>query len=234
MVFKTISKSLVDYLKMLIVSGKLKPGQKINENSLAEELNISRHPLREAFRILEGQHLLFSIPRRGVWVREISMDDLRMLYQAREMIECYAIEIFKDKNIRDIAGVNMDNLLELSKEVPDLEKPENMMTLIKGHSEFHRKLVEATDNWWIIQFYNLVSPNMARYLYLHLYIPNVTKVSHGEHQKIVDFIKEGSFDKARESMRIHIRNSYSRVKKVISAQLDVSQINSADGLHVKK
>lgn len=95
-------KSVVDYLRSQIVTGELESCQKLNENHIASQLDISRHPIREAFRILENEYLVVSIPRKGSYVSDLSIEVLEELYQAREMIEMCVIDILKVKNIKNL------------------------------------------------------------------------------------------------------------------------------------
>ncbi|MBW2123631.1 MAG: GntR family transcriptional regulator, partial [Deltaproteobacteria bacterium] len=68
MEIRGVTKSLVDYLRTQIITGNLPPGQKLNEIRLSSDLGVSRPPLREAFRILEHDRLVASIPRKGTYV----------------------------------------------------------------------------------------------------------------------------------------------------------------------
>jgi hypothetical protein len=81
------------------------PGRRVNEIQLSSSLGISRPPLWEAFRILEQHHLVVSIPRKGPHVTQGSKEALQNGHQAREMIDCYAIDLLETKNIRDLPQV---------------------------------------------------------------------------------------------------------------------------------
>jgi DNA-binding GntR family transcriptional regulator len=212
MQFKTITMSLVDHLRLQIITGALKPQQKLKEQELAESLRISRHPLREAFRLLESEHLIISTPRKGASVSDISIEDLKRLYGAREMLECYAIEVLKASNIRDIPEVAAAMLAASSLRRPSIDDVQQVLAFIEAAAEFHKRLIEATNNYWIIHFYNSISPHLARYLYLYFYIPGIKEKSEKEHEEILRFINEGSFDRAKENMKIHIRKSHDRLK----------------------
>jgi len=94
---QSLTKSVLEYIRNHIITGELVPGQRLNENDLAARLKVSRPPIREAFRVLESEHLVVSVPRKGAYVTELSADDLVEVYQTREMIECYAVELLKRK-----------------------------------------------------------------------------------------------------------------------------------------
>jgi len=102
MEIKSVTDSVTQYLRKQIITSELAAGQRLNETNLASHLSISRPPIREAFRILENEHLVVNIPRKATYVSDISIEDLQEVYQAREMLECYAIDLLKDKNISDL------------------------------------------------------------------------------------------------------------------------------------
>ncbi|MCK4379106.1 MAG: GntR family transcriptional regulator, partial [Deltaproteobacteria bacterium] len=74
---------IADFIRETIIVGKLKPGEKISEAKLAEELRISRTPIREAIRMLESEGFVSIIPRRGTVVSDFSFDDLYEYFQIK-------------------------------------------------------------------------------------------------------------------------------------------------------
>jgi len=97
MEIKTVTSIATEYLRKQIITGEIAAGQRINETDLAARLKISRPPIREALRILENEHLVINSPRKGTNVTTISIEDLENIYQTREMLECYSIDILKAK-----------------------------------------------------------------------------------------------------------------------------------------
>ena len=84
---KSLIDSLVSRLEALILSGELPPGAPLREHALAKALGVSRGPLREAIRTLEGRRLLQRIPNSGVRVIELSVEDVEQLLAMREALE---------------------------------------------------------------------------------------------------------------------------------------------------
>ncbi len=89
---RSLSETIVDELVQLIASGGLKPGQRLNEVRLADGFGVSRGPLREAARELEGQGLVVSRPRQGFYVAEFSARDIADLYEVKRWIDEAVIE----------------------------------------------------------------------------------------------------------------------------------------------
>ena len=82
-----LTDQVVEKLEHLIISGHYRPGVRVREQLLADELGVSRGPLREAIRTLEGRRLLTRTPRAGVTVIGLSAEDLRQLWITREALE---------------------------------------------------------------------------------------------------------------------------------------------------
>jgi len=215
MEIKSITESVVEYLRLQIITGELAAGQRINETELASYLNISRPPLREAFRILENEHLVVNIPRKATYISDISIEDLKEVYQAREMLECYAINLLKDKNIRKLPNATASMKTASDLPIPSQDNREEVFTYLKAFVDFHIKLIESTGNHWVIHFYNSISSHLARYQFIYLYIPGSGRRSIEEHNQILDFIKTGNYEKAKKFMREHINYTFEFLKNKI-------------------
>ena len=93
----SISDSITIFLREAILSGRMKPGQKINEMEIAGKLNVSRSPLREALRTVAREALVTISPYRGAIVAEISLRELKEIFEVREMIELFAVDLIENK-----------------------------------------------------------------------------------------------------------------------------------------
>lgn len=215
MEIKSITESVVEYLRLQIITGELAAGQRINETELASYLNISRPPLREAFRILENEYLVVNIPRKATYISDISIEDLKEVYQAREMLECYAIDLLKAKNIRKLPNATASVKTASDLPIPSQDNREEVFTYLKAFVDFHIKLIESTGNHWVIHFYNSISSHLARYQFIYLYIPGSGRRSIEEHNQILDFIKTGNYEKAKKFMREHINYTFEFLKNKI-------------------
>src|SRR3954462_14359633 len=85
-----LSRRIVDQLKRVIIAGGLRPGDRVLETDLAEQLGVSRGPVREAFRQLEQEGLLVSYPHRGTFVATVPEDEIEEVYALRAHLEAYA------------------------------------------------------------------------------------------------------------------------------------------------
>ena len=154
-----VTQNALDYLKSKIITGELEPKQKLNETILSGKLGISRPPLREAFRLLEQHHLVTSVPRKGCFVAEVSFEDAKEIYQVREMIEVFAIDLIKEKRKKHFpemeAAIAAEGNLKLVPNATSEQKLEHLNIFAK----FHQKIVDASENCWAIRFYETISYN---------------------------------------------------------------------------
>lgn len=211
-----VTESLVQYLRDRIIIGELRGGQKLNEAHLSLSLGVSRPPLREAYRILEHEHLVFNVPRKGTYVTEISIEDLQEVTQARQMIECGAIDLLKAKNIRNLPHVAsaLDAGLELS--VPSSDDTEQYLIYIKTFADYHLKLVESCGNGWLIHFYQAIVFNLARYQFKYFHIPGTRETSLKDHREVLSLIEAGDHDRAKEYLRSHINYTFQVLQSAMS------------------
>lgn len=199
-----VTEAVVNYLTNSIITNRLAPGEKLNENDLASQLNISRAPIREAFRILQSDHLIVWMPRRGVFVSDVSVEKLKELYSARKMIECHAIDVLKAKGITKLPA--MERSLAMAEEVskPAGDDQDEIVAYLRALTEFHEHLVTATGNGWVSSFYDSIVTSLARYQYYCLLVPGLPGNSHDMHVQIFDFLSEGAYEQAKQTLLAHI------------------------------
>ncbi len=203
--FIGVTEGLLQYLRELIIDGSLKPGQKLNEIELSSRLQVSRSPLREAFRILATEHLIDFVPRKGCFVSTISMQDCVEIYQAREMLECFAIELMAEKKIRRLPDVESALQRTANLKFPEEDDPSVRFNYLKLIADFHIKLVEGAQNSRLWFYYQSIFPSLARYQSLYVFIRGLMDQSQLEHEQVLDFINKGCYDEAKKTLRRHIR-----------------------------
>jgi DNA-binding GntR family transcriptional regulator len=92
-VSKTLRTEVLEMLRDAIVSGKLEPGEHLKENEIAEQMSVSRSPVREAFRQLEQEGLIVSIPNQGCYVKSFSAKEIEEIFTLRATLENLACEL---------------------------------------------------------------------------------------------------------------------------------------------
>jgi DNA-binding GntR family transcriptional regulator len=154
-------KSIVDhtskYLEDMIIKGKLRPGQRIKEQEISSQLGISRPPVREAFKILEAEGLVRRKPRRGVFVSEVTKNDIWEIYTLKIALYTLAVTLAIDR----ISDNDIDKLEKIVIQMemivntdsnPNIIKYEELnnlfhetTTIIAGHGRL-KKMVQSLNN----------------------------------------------------------------------------------------
>jgi len=201
---QNLTKRVLEYLRNRIITGELVPGQKLNENEIASRLEISRHSIREAFRVLESEQLVFSIPNNGAFVTELSDDDLLEVYQTREMIECYAVDLLKRKKYINL--LQLESAIEDASNlpIPSTDDPEQYLEFHKKFVNFHFKMIEACGNSRLLYFYKSISLNLARYQFKSLRLPGSLETDQNEHEQILNALRIGDYEDAKKRLKSHI------------------------------
>jgi DNA-binding GntR family transcriptional regulator len=212
----SVTESALQFLRRKIITGELKPGQKLNECNLSEELGISRPPLRETFRILEKDYLVVTIPRKGTHVTKLSVSDFKEICQIREMIECFTIDLLEASSIRNLPKVTaaINRSLALSLPVNSAD-PEELLNGIKLLVDFHDSLIESSGNLRMAYMYHSVGYNLARYQFIYFQIEGTVQHSLDDHKKILRLIANSDYNQAKEELRKHIRYAGELVERKV-------------------
>lgn len=205
---KGLRDSITEHIRAQIIAGRLAPGQRLNEAELSETLNVSRSPLREALLILERENLVVNIPRKGSYVAPMSEENMGMIYQVMEMVELYAIQNLKEKKITHLPELTAAFDESTTITARSTDSWEKLLLYRKILASFHSKLVGSLENSHIIEFYKRTSTDLARYQYLQLSKTRSGKEMVNEHKRIIDYIENGTYNKASEFLKAHIKKSH--------------------------
>jgi DNA-binding GntR family transcriptional regulator len=204
-------------LEQLIMRGELAPGARLPEQQLADALGVSRGPLREAIRTLEGRRLLERTPHAGVRVVQLSLEDLEQLLAMREALEgmaCrQAAEHMTAPEIRRLreTATRIEQLLE--------EGPQSIFAS-EADTDFHRQIAIGSRNKWIARQLceDLYSLLLLYRLHAVRRPGSSAKVTAKEHHAIIDRIHARDADGAEQAMRAHVRHSRDRLLALVRAQ----------------
>lgn len=205
---KSLMAVVLDDLRRRILIGDFKPGRKINESEIAARLGVSRSPVREAFRVLEREGLIITLPRKGSYITDISPQDVEEIFELRELLECHAIDTIRKRAIK--SPHDMDKHIEEVEK--DLRKEPDTFTVISG---FHYNLVEMSQNYRLIELYKILGVPLMRYQLIYLSKKGQRDISLEHHQGLVDILKAGNYPAAKRLLKRHIRYVEQVVKKQI-------------------
>lgn len=201
---QTLTDQAYDRIADAIVQGELAPGMKLTELSLSSKFGISRGPLREALRRLEGRKLVVAKPRSGVRVVALSPRDILELLEIRQSLEELACRLATER-ITDEELDRLEKMLDMHQEDP---------LVGRGHfrnsadRDFHFFIAHCTRNQQLIellcgQMFDL----MRVYRYKSSAAPGRTERAFGEHREIFAAMRRRDADEAAALMRRHIRQA---------------------------
>lgn len=218
---KVQPQSLVDIvaerLEAAIISGKLEPGAKLSEQGLASSLGVSRGPLREAIRRLEGRKLLERTPNIGVRVAQLSLKDLNDILQAREALEGMAAGLAATR----MSDAEIEALTSL------LASHGKQKSVVEGKGyyqdskdfDFHFRIVSGSGNERLVQILTGDLYYLLRiYRYRSSTKPGRAKAALAEHKAIVAALRKRDPEAAEAAMRKHLRNARRYVEEQLAVE----------------
>jgi DNA-binding GntR family transcriptional regulator len=132
---RTLRDEVVDMIRDAIVSGKLRPGERLKENDIAADMSVSRSPVREAFRQLEQEGLVESIPNQGTFVSVLQPDDVREIFTLRATLEDLACVTVVEQH--KLGPADFEQLEAYIEQQRAAVKVQDFDRLTKLDTEFH-------------------------------------------------------------------------------------------------
>jgi DNA-binding GntR family transcriptional regulator len=193
----TLRESILETIRDAIISGSLKPGEKVAEPELAERFGISRTPIREAFRQLESEGYLTVVPRKGAVVVTFSQRDVEEFYAIKSILEGYAARKACEKlTVREI-----DKLQSINDKLRVLADEGDVRHFFKVHDNFHELFVRAADNDKLTEMILNLVGRFQRLRIASLSLSGRMQFSVQEHQKIIDAFRNGDAALAENLVR---------------------------------
>jgi DNA-binding GntR family transcriptional regulator len=207
--YKTRTQLVVEILREKILSGEIVAGQALRQAALAEELNVSRIPVREALLQLEAEGLVSFEPHKGASATELSIDQVDELFELRAMIEgdllAASLEHITDEALAAATEI-------LSKLDSALGKENAANTWSELNSEFHNCLYSGANRPQTADLVNILNKNADRYIRMHLLWAGGISKAGPEHAELLDFCKSRNVEKAVDKLKQHILSSRDEIK----------------------
>ena len=197
-------------LRQDILDGRYKAGDSLVELKLAEEMGVSRTPVREAIRQLELEGLVYSIPNKGVFVEGITSQDIEDIYAIRECMEGlaarWAIERMDEQSLKELE--NLCELMEFYTGKGDLDRVGEL------NSKFHDLIFESTNSKPLKQILSDFQYYIGNIRLASLKSPGRAEQSLKEHKAIVEAFKDRDVERGERVLVEHIRNTRLNYEKM--------------------
>ena len=203
-------------LRQGILTGELKPGERLMEIHLANKLGVSRTPIREAIRKLELEGLVTMIPRRGAEVAQITEKSMKDVLEVRKVLDDLSVELACER----ITEEEKELLKNACVDFEEAVKTGDFAKIAKTDVAFHDIIVTATRNIRLSQMVNNLAEQMYRYRFE--YIKDSTQHARlvQEHEEICQGVIAGDKKRALEAIEKHIDNQEIAVLKQIRIDRD--------------
>ena len=205
-------------LRRAILTGELKPGERLMEIHLANRLGVSRTPIREAIRKLELEGLVTMIPRRGAEVAQITEKSLQDVLEVRRALDALSVELACDR----ISPEALDALGEACDAFAAATKTNDTKKMAEADVALHDIIVQAADNGRLIALVNNLSEQMYRYRFEYLKDAGAHGQLIEEHRIIYESIRKQDKKTAAETAKLHIDNQEKSIMKQLRMEKNKS------------
>ncbi len=204
---KSLSLRVVEHLKEEIFLERYKGGDRILESKVAEDLDISRAPVREAIKELESQGLITNIPRKGSFVVEFTEKDIQELFDIRIILEMRILKkLIEEERLTSTDYKNItritDDMVKVAREEDD--KDLNILNVNKKDMAFHKYLWDKSGSKWTKK----ILSNLFNQLQLAMLIDFKKETNRigaaQEHYRIIEKLKGGDLEGTRKAIIDHI------------------------------
>lgn len=204
----SIREQIFNKLHTAVVTGTIKPGERLVESRLAAQLNVSRTPVREALHALEREGLLESIPRVGYRVHAINDKEFQEIIELRELLLNYAVE--KVILAGDTAAISRigENVLLMQKALEE----QDYETFMFLDADFDDKVMEATKLDKMPELWRPLKRRMTMYRYTGIEINKTGSRSLRFHRDIYNAIDKGDVRLAQDMVHAHLATVRSEVE----------------------
>lgn len=198
-------------LRQAILTGELKPGERLMEIHLANKLGVSRTPIREAIRQLELEGLVIMVPRKGAQVASITKKSMSDVLEVRLALEKLAVELACERITEEQKAL----LEEKMKEFENATNSEDSRAIATADVAFHDAIFDATGNMRLGQMVNNLAEQVYRYRFELIKDKTVHKRLVEEHRDIYEAILAGDTESATNAISVHIKNQENAIIKQI-------------------
>lgn len=203
---------IFETLRKAIVSGDIKPGERLMEVSLADQMGVSRTPVREAIRRLEAEGLVTMIPRKGTHVSELSVKDIMDVLEVRAVLDKLATDLASKR----IQSAQLKALESVHKQYISCVEKDNVEGAIKKDVEFHDIIYAASGNPRLVTVAASLREHIYRFRVMYMSGNLIAANVLNEHNEILQALREAQNNVASNLAEKHIRNQMETIIKTVT------------------
>ncbi len=201
---RTASAAATELIREAIIDGRLAPGQRLKEVQLAQELGISRTPIREALLLLQAEGLVEASPNRGSAVRAYDVRELEDMYELRAVLEGQASRRAASRITPEAVAELRASCDRFEKLVAAAEVPGRLTELVRENALFHDVILDASASERLAGMVRQVVVTPLVYKSYIWYSPEQARLSFHAHVQLVHALGNADADRADAIMREHV------------------------------
>ena len=201
--YKPLREVVSEALREAIIAGVLQPGERLMEIQLAEELGVSRTPVREAIRKLELEGFVVMVPRRGTYVADLSIKDINEVFEIRTSLDVLAAGLAAER----ITEEELEQMERLLVEIGEYIENEDIEKIVEVDTRFHDILYRASRNDRLVGIINNLREQFTRFRAVSIAYPGRLKNTQEEHRKLLEAIAQRNVEAAQQIAREHMENA---------------------------
>lgn len=201
--YQPLREVVAETLRDAIIQGTLKPGERLMETQLAEELGVSRTPVREAIRKLELEGFVVMIPRRGTYVAGLSIKDINEVFEIRTALDVLAAGLAAER----ITDEELEEMERLLVQIGEFIDTDDIHKIVEADAEFHDILYRASRNDRLSGIINNLREQFTRFRSISMAYPGRLQNTLDEHRRLVEAIAQRRVEVAQQVAREHMENA---------------------------
>ena len=194
---------IADLLRNAILSGDFKPGQALTEASVAEQLKVSRAPVREAMRMLAKEGLIESVPYKGTTVKTLTPKDIEEIYSLREQLEMFAIRRIIERD----TPADLSELEAICDDMREAAMQGDIYGVSQADERFHKTVIALAQHELLASFWNILSMRVKQIMALrNKQNPDPINIAEN-HPPIVEALRNKDIDSALTLIQTHVSSA---------------------------
>ena len=211
-VHKTRTQLVVEAIREKILSGEIKAGEPLRQAKLAEDLNVSRIPVREALLQLEAEGLVNFEAHKGATASEVSAEQVDEIFELRALLESellkYSMPTLGDKEFKTAEQVLVE--MEAAMDAGDAMSASGEL-----NTRFHNILYSQANRSQTAEMVSTLSKSSSRYVRMHILLAGGLNTAKSEHRELLSLAREGDTNKACDFLRRHILSAKEDIKDLL-------------------
>ena len=217
--YQPLRDMVFDVLMSAIMQGQLSPGERLLEVQLADEMGVSRTPVREAIRRLELEGFVVMVPRKGAYVAGLSINDVEEVYEIRTVLETLAVRLAAQR----MQPADYAQLDELSEKMRATWQEGNVDNWVSLDASFHELLYKFSRNERLVAMMNNIMEQLSRYRIISLANVEVRHNSLSEHQELIEALKRHDSEAEATAVAMHIENTKQSLINMLKAKFAAAE-----------